>query len=325
MNIGVYSPNWIGDAVMALPFLKELKGQYPNGEIKVFCKDWVAAIYKNNPSVNKIISVSDRKINGFFNSINIGYQLKVQEFDLFFTLTDSARSALILWMSGAKKRFGFNSQMRSIFLTNSIIQPNPKIHRSKKYLTMLNNNIVSQPKIYISEEEKEWASSEMGKYSFNLPIALSPYSVSSVRNIPNNIIRKWLKNSNEQYIVFGSKSDIKKAEDLIKSCKNISLKSFCGKYSLRQSMALISLCKYTLATDSGLGHVSSALGIPTISFFGAGNPKVTGPIGDKNIIIKHCYPCMGDKCNNFEDEILCIKNISKIDIDNNIKNIFLEV
>ena len=55
----------------------------------------------------------------------------------------------------------------------------------------------------------------------------------------------------------------------LNSLKKLSIKSICGKYTLRKSIILISLCKFTLAADSGLGHISAALGIPTISFFGA--------------------------------------------------------
>ena len=44
MKIGVYSPNWIGDAIMALPFISELRDQNPNAEINVICKDWVSGV-----------------------------------------------------------------------------------------------------------------------------------------------------------------------------------------------------------------------------------------------------------------------------------------
>ena len=44
------------------------------------------------------------------------------------------------------------------------------------------------------------------------------------------------------------------------------MQSLCGKYDLRKSVALISVCNYAFAADSGLGHISSILGIPTVSF-----------------------------------------------------------
>jgi ADP-heptose:LPS heptosyltransferase len=50
-------------------------------------------------------------------------------------------------------------------------------------------------------------------------------------------------------------------------------------------MALISMCNGALAADSGLGHISANLGIPTVSLFGAGDSDSTGPIGLKTRIV----------------------------------------
>ena len=163
----------------------------------------------------------------------------------------------------------------------------------------------------------------MKKYYINKPVALFPFSVASTRTIPNQLLVKWIKNSKKDYLVFGSKYDFERGNRLIESCTNISIKSICGRYSLRQSIALVSFCNYTLATDSGLGHISAALGVPTISFFGVGIAPITAPIGINTKIIKHCYPCMGNDCNNLDDDILCIKNISKSEIENAVRNLLL--
>ena len=87
---------------------------------------------------------------------------------------------------------------------------------------------------------------------------------------------------------------------------------------------MISLCKYALAADSGLGHISAALGVPTISFFGVGSPNVTAPIGKKVRIFKHCYPCKQELCDNFNKEVFCLKKISKQDIEYAVKNLTME-
>ena len=47
----------------------------------------------------------------------------------------------------------------------------------------------------------------------------------------------------------------------------IELSLSAEKYSLRESMALIKMCDYAVASDSGLGHLAAVIGIPTISFF----------------------------------------------------------
>ena len=316
MKIGVYSPNWIGDAVLALPFIEYLKSQNPNAKICILCKEWVTDVYQNHPAIDELISIEKKYMESFLGSIKTGYLLRSKKFDLFYTLTDSFRSALILRISGSPKRIGYKSQMRSILLTNSIKLPKKMIHRSEKYIKMINENIFfsQNPKLYVSDDEKEWGLKEIKKMQLKQPVALFPFSVANARTIPNIVLKKWIQNSNKNYIVFGSKDDNLKGEELVSLFNNLSIKSICGKYSLRQSIILISLCNYAIAADSGLGHIAVALGVPTISFFGIGIPEITSPIGTKSIIIKHCNPCLNELCEDVNDK-LCLKKITKKDIE----------
>ena len=96
MKIAVYSPNWIGDAVMALPFVQQLKIDNKDSEIFIFCKEWVSGVYKNHPAVSQIIPIIDKDLNGLMRIIRTGSSLKPRGFDKFYTLTDSFRSAFIL-------------------------------------------------------------------------------------------------------------------------------------------------------------------------------------------------------------------------------------
>ena len=171
------------------------------------------------------------------------------------------------------------------------------------------------PQIHLSKREYEWAQKEMKKLGFNNPIALFPFSVASNRTIPNQILKNWLENTSDQYLVFGSENDTINAEMLMKECEGVTIKSICGNYDLRKSIALISACKYSLATDSGLGHISTALGIPTVSFFGIGIESHTAPRGKNIVVIKHCSPCLGEFCTSKNKNKSCIKNISRSEID----------
>ena len=323
MKIAVYSPNWIGDAVMALPFVQQLKIDNKDSEIFIFCKEWVSGVYKNHPAVSQIIPIRDKDLNGLMRMIRTGSSLKPKGFDRFYTLTDSFRSAFIIWLSGAEKRYGYKTQFRSVFLTNISMIPKGNIHRHEKYLRLIQaGSIYSNiPKIHLSTHEIEWAEKEIDQLGFKNPIALFPFSVASNRTIPNQILKNWLNASGDQYLVFGSKNDIGSAKTLINTCEGAHIKSICGKYDLRESIALISACKFSLATDSGLGHVSTALGIPTVSFFGVGVESKTAPIGKNNVVIKYCNPCMGGSCTWQNKDRKCIREISRSDIDFAINSI----
>ena len=317
MKIGVYAPNWIGDSVIAIPFIQTLRDHNPEAEVIIICKDWVEGVYEHHPAVTKVIPLSQSQLTGIVNVFKTGNDLKEYDFDKLYTLTDSFRSAFILWLSKAKRRYGFRGQMRSKFLTDSIPLPMQTIHRSKKYLRLggFDSKNIGKPRIYLSNSEIEWAHKEIGQLGLKTPTALFPFSIASNRTIPNNILKDWIKDLDEDHIVFGSKNDLESSEKLISLCDGVSIQSVCGKYSLRESIALISACKFSLAADSGLGHISTALDIPTVSFFGVGKDTVTAPRGDKNIIIKYCSPCLGDLCIEQNEDRTCIKEISRSNIE----------
>jgi heptosyltransferase-2 len=328
MKIGVYSPNWIGDAVMALPFIHHLKEKNPESKIIIICRDWVAAVYENHPEIDQIIKLSRSDIKGFFATRQIGKSFQLLDLDVFYTLTDSFRSAVILGWSKAKIRTGFKSQMRSIFLTDVIENPKEKMHRSLKYLTLINFNkkAYNSIGIQLTNGEIQWAKEELKNMKLEFPMVLFPFSVASSRSIPNKKIKEWLNGSNQSVLILGSEGDAVLANSLINECTGINLINLCGKYSMRESMALISVCQFALASDSGLGHISASLGIPTISLFGAGDSEMTKPIGRQTFVINknvHCSPCRKNVCMNTKDHLCCFNEILQIDVKNAIQSLNL--
>ena len=323
MKIAIYSPNWIGDAVLALPFIQVIKEKNPKAEIIIICKEWVSDVYKNNPSISEIIPLANYQIKGFFSTLKTGRKLRNKKLDISYTLTDSIRSAFVLWLSNSKFRYGYADQMRSFLLTNAISQPRQKIHRSRKYLGLIDSDNYSfiLPKINLSDTEITWAENELKNIGLDKPIALLPFSISKNRTLDNFLIKKWIEKSDRQYIIFGSKDDVKKADQLINYCQGVTIISICGEYSLRKSIQILSQCEYALAADSGLGHISAALGLPTLSFFGAGDSQVTAPIGENTGLIKHCSPCKGTYCNKSNKGRYCLTEISSSYIDYSLKNI----
>jgi len=328
MKIGVYSPNWIGDAVMALPFIHHLKEKNPESKIIIICRDWVAAVYENHPEIDQIIKLSRSDIKGFFATRQIGKSFQLLDLDVFYTLTDSFRSAVILGWSKAKIRIGFKSQMRSIFLTDVIENPKEKMHRSLKYLTLINFNkkAYNSIGIQLTNGEIQWAKEELKNMKLEFPMVLFPFSVASSRSIPNKKIKEWLNGSNQSVLILGSEGDAVLANSLINECTGIKLINLCGKYSMRESMALISVCQFALASDSGLGHISASLGIPTISFFGAGDSEMTKPIGKRTFVINkdvYCSPCRKNICMNTNDHLYCFNEILQIDVKDAIQSLNL--
>ncbi len=72
-----------------------------------------------------------------------------------------------------------------------------------------------------------------------------------------------------------------------------------GKTSLTELITLLRQCSLVLTNDTGTMHLAAALGVPTVSIFGSTEPVLTGPLGDRHIIVRNhvaCSPCFKREC-----------------------------
>ena len=326
MNIGVYSPNWVGDAVMALKFIGRLRKQYADDKLIVISRDWVAAIFDNHPLINKVLPVPTKELAGVFNTIKTGRSFQKLNLDILFVLPDSFRSAVIAWFSKSNTRIGFTGQMREPFLTDQMDLPKEAIHRSEKYIYLLQNDEQAQDSqhvgITLREQEIKWANEILQENNVQDPIGLLIGSVAKSRSVP---IGKWIEivkdklANDKQFVIIGEKRDAVKSQEIIAQVGHDKVISFCGKHTLRESIALISQCRAVIAADSGLGHIAADLDIPTISLFGAGDPEKTCPLGNLTQVVTanvHCSPCEDNICGNTLEPMICLNTISSNQIWN---------
>ncbi|UCH63015.1 MAG: lipopolysaccharide heptosyltransferase II [Fidelibacterota bacterium] len=319
MRIGIYAPNWIGDAVLSLPFLNRCRRSFPKAHITVIAKTRVAAIFMHHPSIDSTVPFSGAQLKGFFPTTHSGRSLRAADFDRFYLLSDSLRSAYLAWLARIQERIGFRGQFRAPFLSQSVSAPGGRMHRADRYLRLLGDSATAEetaaPGITLTKNESSWAVEQLAQLHLTEPIAVFISSVAESRRVP---LAKWTEilepyfDDHQEILFIGSQQDRPDTEVLVERLNRPGVVTVCGQTTLRQAMALISKCRGALATDSGLGHIAANLGIRTISIFGAGDPKVTRPLGSRAAVISeavHCSPCRKNVCLNRDEPLLCLSVI----------------
>jgi heptosyltransferase II len=298
-KIIVRMPNWLGDCVMALPVLEDLRQHYPQAHIAAQCLSGAAPVLENLPHIDEVITTTSK-----------------ESYDLGVLLTNSLSSAWKFWKGNVGRRLGYAADMRSLLLTDAVSFPeNRKTqHLVITYKMLLNCLGISvsetTPRIHITEEEKERCRKMLGTDK-EIIVGINPGAAYGTAKcwLPERFreVTKLLLEDPRVCVVYvGDKSSEKLIADIVEGTSAVSL---AGKTSLRELLATIKLCDVFLTNDSGPMHVAAALERPLVALFGSTSDIATGPYGGATVIHKHvdCSPCFKREC---PADFKCMQSIS---------------
>jgi heptosyltransferase-2 len=119
MNIAVFLPNWIGDAVMATPAVAALRQAYPDAHLAGVLRPYIAGVFDGSPWFDSLIHLDPR---GRWQQRwpGVALQLRRQTFDLAVLFPNSFHSAWVAFLGGCKRRIGYARYGRSPLLTDAI-------------------------------------------------------------------------------------------------------------------------------------------------------------------------------------------------------------
>lgn len=113
MNIAVFCPGWIGDAVMATPALRALRTEFVGCRIVGVVKRYVAGVLEGAPWFDDVI-LCDASWP------KLARRLRRESFDLAVLFRNSFRSAFLAWLGGCQRRIGYDRYCRSWMLTDCL-------------------------------------------------------------------------------------------------------------------------------------------------------------------------------------------------------------
>lgn len=118
MNLGVFLPNWIGDVAMATPTLRALRRQFPQDRIVGILRPYVADVLNGTNWLDQQLFYDPRSRDRSLHGWPFLTRLRGEKLDTIVLLTNSWRTGLLAWASGASKRVGYVRGGRGILLTD---------------------------------------------------------------------------------------------------------------------------------------------------------------------------------------------------------------
>jgi heptosyltransferase-2 len=313
-RILIRSSNWLGDAVMSVPAVRAIKNGRPDTHITVAAPAKIAAMWKLVSEVDAIIPLTGNSLVAAARSLR-----RQSSFDAAILFPNSLRVALESWLSGIPRRVGYRGHSRS-WLLNQIIpeprRPGPLEHQSSRYL-----HIARDCGAETSNIEHRTPNIATASIHQRSPIDDSPIRIGLSPGAEYGPAKRWLPErfaeaaaavtarSPVQSILFGKKNDAPIGEQ-ITSALGDSCVNRIGQTTLEQLIDELRQCRLLLTNDTGTMHLAALLGIPTVAIFGSTEPRLTGPLGDRHIVLRHhveCSPCFLRNC---PIDFRCMKAVS---------------
>jgi len=323
----IRSTNWIGDAVMTTPAIRGIRKNFPDAEISILAKPWVAPVFESSPYIDNILIYDDAgKHKGLSGKLCLARELREYRFDAAILLQNAIEAALVAFFAGIPCRIGYNTDVRGFLLTHSVpCTPQiKKIHQTGYYLGILQGVGLKTDglslDLVVAEKYQERAVEILSQYGISRKDRLVGINPSATFGPAKQWFPKRYAGLADRIkevfgariIIFGGPGDRELGREISQMMQHKPI-DLSGKTDLQEAIALINRCNLFITNDSGLMHVATALDIPLIAIFGSTNPITTGPKGLNSRIVRvpvECSPCLKPECPKGH-----LKCMHQIDVD----------
>lgn len=309
MKIIIRTPNWLGDAVLAIPALKDIRHNFHQAEITILGQPWAKDLYQPLGFIKEYIPLQSLQNPRDYWAVS--QNLRAWKFDLAILLTNSFASALLLTLARIPQRWGYAKDGRAFLLTKTASPPGGPLHQVDYYRQLLlrlgcdssgqgkeifslalssaKNQRASLAAAYQLETDRPWVILHPGA-------AYGPAKRWPVDHFTR--LAGWLLERGLEVIIIGTAEDIPLGEQ-ISSSLSPAPKNLCGQTTLATLLQLLKQASLVVANDSGPLHLANLLQTPVVALFGPTDPRVTGPYRQPAVVLKKdvpCWPCRYQTC-----------------------------
>jgi heptosyltransferase-2 len=310
----IFAPNWLGDAVMALPAIADVRRGSPDATLAVAALPSVAPLFSMVPIVDEIRTIRRGAGAAFFRP-GIAGRSGRSESDSAILLPNSFRSALIAWRAGIGERSGYRTDMRGVLLTRAVDPPPPGTHQVDAYQRLVHAlgfaREATEPRLDVPSAARVAAMcllKESGWDGQRPLAAIAPGAAfgEAKRWSPASFAAaaRALADDGLQPVVVGSAAD-RPAGEAIEGAfdQPRQLLNIVGRTDLPTLAGVLAAARVLISNDSGAMHLGAALGVPVTAIFGPTDERIVAPRPDPHArpsrVLTHdvwCRPCWLREC-----------------------------
>lgn len=316
-RIVVRGTNWVGDAVMTIPALRQLRRLFPDAHITLATRAWAEGLFADSDFLDDLQVHEGSGLRSVVQQVG---QWRKRNFDLAILLPNSLETALVASLARVPLRIGYATDGRQALLTHPLALPEWREtkHEVFYYLKIVaelewlikhqQSFLETQPdgSLEVSEARKSRARDSLcarGVVEDKPLVAICPGSINSrAKRWPTEryaaLADRLINELGAQVLLVGSNAEAEVSLEVSNQMRNQPL-TLTGQTDLAELVATLSLVDLLVTNDTGPAHIASALGRPTLVIFGPTNPLTTRPFSPFGEIVREppdCAPCMLRDC-----------------------------
>ena len=271
MTVVVLAPNWLGDAVMALPAVRDVRRHFRGETLAVAARPSVAELFRAVPGVDRIAVLhSFQDIARLQPSVGL-------------LLPNSFSSALMLARARVKARWGYRADWRGMLLTKAVRRPKGRVHAGEYYSHLVRELGVETgpltPQVSVPARARESAAALLADLGWNPAqplVAIAPGAAfGHAKRWPSKrfaeLSTRLRHDNGAACVVIGRAED----RDATNEVDGINL---VGRTDLLMLMGVLSHSRALVANDSGALHLAAAIGVPVIGIYGPTDERYSHPL-----------------------------------------------
>jgi len=322
-------PNWVGDVVMATPALRCLRHHFSNAHIDLMLVPYVRKIIEEAPWFDGIIEYSpETEHKGIGGHIKYLRLLRRNRYDLAVVLPNSFSSALLAFLSGVKRRIGYEREGRGFLLTDSVpipkekgkFVPQPMVDYYLRLCEELGAVVDSkETELFVDAESERRAEELFRKHRLGdagSVVAINPGAAYGSSKLWDT--RRFAQVADElaeregcSVVLIGGPNEKEIVAEIAGAARSRHANLAEENVGLDLLKSVIKRCDLLITVDSGPRHFSVAFDKPVVVLMGPTDPRYTNCNLEKTVVLQvddlDCAPCHIKEC---PTEHECMTNIT---------------
>jgi heptosyltransferase II len=315
MKIVVLAPNWLGDAVLALPAIAAVRRAYPEAHLAVAARRSVADVFRLAPNLDEVLTLQ-ADARWWRPAPRRADAAALRGFDAALLLPNSFQAAWLAKRAGIPERWGYATDARSRLLTRPVLRTRGG-HQAEYYTRLvaaLGMAVdAAAPALDVPAPVRQTVLdllSGEGHPPGAPLVVLAPGAAygKAKQWTPAHVAALASRLGRERAVscvLVGSRGDAATSHEIRRMAGVPDpgrLIDLTGRTSLEMLAGVLAAAGACVSNDSGAMHLAAAVGTSVVATFGPTNEQATRPLareGRRAEVITHavwCRPCMLREC-----------------------------